>query len=70
VALRSARPRDLVQLRTALGALPAVQALRWHVPAPLLAALAGELGDARAEHAPARRARSSNRRRISCATAA
>ena len=44
VALRSARPRDLVQLRAALGALPAVKATLASPAAPLLQALAGEFG--------------------------
>ncbi len=51
VALRSARPRDLTQLRTALGALPA---LRTHVAtlsSPLLANLLGDSSDHTAEHA-------------------
>jgi DNA mismatch repair protein MutS len=44
VALRSARPRDLVQLRAALGALPAVKAALATPAAALLRALHGELG--------------------------
>ena len=49
VALRSARPRDLVQLRTALGALPAVKATLASPAAPLLRSLANELGTHGAE---------------------
>ncbi|MFI4891414.1 MAG: DNA mismatch repair protein MutS [Steroidobacterales bacterium] len=44
VALRSARPRDLVQLRTALGALPALKAGLAAPAAPLLRDLAADLG--------------------------
>ncbi len=44
VALRSARPRDLVQLRSALGALPSVKATLAAPAAPLLRLLADELG--------------------------
>ena len=55
IALRSARPRDLAQLRAALGALPAVhQSLRdvhEQTPSPLLARLIATLGDHRTEHA-------------------
>ena len=55
VALRSARPRDLAQLRTALGALPALhrslgEALDQEA-SPLLRELAGELADHGAEYA-------------------
>jgi DNA mismatch repair protein MutS len=60
VALRSARPRDLTQLRTALGALPSVhQSLRTMLesaPSPLLQQLLGELSDHRDEHAVLERA--------------
>jgi len=39
VALRSARPRDLAQLRAALGRLPAIQALLGPLDSPLIAKL-------------------------------
>ena len=55
IALRSARPRDLVRLRTALGALPALnESLRivsGEAYSPLLERLFSELGDHRSEHA-------------------
>ena len=55
IALRSARPRDLAQLRAALGALPALhQSLRdlqAQIPSPLLARLFEALGDHHAEQA-------------------
>ncbi len=60
VALRSARPRDLTQLRAALGALPAIH--EWlrptleQSPSPLLQRLATELSDHRDEHAVLARA--------------
>ena len=44
VALRSARPRDLSQLREALGCLPELQAMLAAVDAPLLQRLAGSAG--------------------------
>jgi DNA mismatch repair protein MutS len=50
VALRSARPRDLVQLRGALGALPDLHAALASVHAPLLQSLAAQLGHHDAEH--------------------
>src|SRR6202795_1881974 len=60
VALHSARPRDLTQLRTALGALPSVHgSLRTTLesaPSPLLQQLLGELSDHRDEHAVLERA--------------
>jgi DNA mismatch repair protein MutS len=59
VALRSARPRDLTQLRTALAALPDLQqSLRaiLGAPSPLLQQLATELSDHRDEHAVLARA--------------
>jgi DNA mismatch repair protein MutS len=60
VALRSARPRDLTQLRTALGTLPGVHRfLRTTLesaPSPLLQQLLGELSDHRDEHAVLERA--------------
>jgi DNA mismatch repair protein MutS len=55
VALRSARPRDLAHLRTALGAMPILERFLRGVTAatasPLLEQLLAELGDHRAEHA-------------------
>ncbi|MGO8855520.1 MAG: DNA mismatch repair protein MutS [Steroidobacteraceae bacterium] len=60
VALRSARPRDLTQLRTALGALPGLQqslrATLDQAPSPLLQQLICELSDHGAEHAVLTRA--------------
>ncbi len=60
VALRSARPRDLTQLRAALGALPGVhRSLRTMLesaPSPLLQQLLDELSDHRDEHAVLERA--------------
>ena len=60
VALRSARPRDLTQLRAALGALPALQqALHTTLQdtaSPLLQQLVGELSDHGDEHAMLSRA--------------
>jgi DNA mismatch repair protein MutS len=51
IALRSARPRDLAQLRGALAALPALkQALVTVAEASLLLKLAAEIGDHRQEH--------------------
>ena len=44
VALRSARPRDLSQLRDALGGLPGLQALLADLDAPLLRSLAAQTG--------------------------
>jgi DNA mismatch repair protein MutS len=56
IALHSARPRDLAQLRAALGALPNLHQLLHRVqaiaaPSPLLERLLGELSDHRDEHA-------------------
>src|SRR5690606_31414697 len=51
VALRSARPRDLVQLRAALAALPALRAQVGAIDAPLLATLATRIAEHRDEHA-------------------
>ncbi|HEY6451649.1 MAG TPA: DNA mismatch repair protein MutS, partial [Steroidobacteraceae bacterium] len=45
VALRSARPRDLVQLRAALGALPAVRAALECFASPLLERLRADIGE-------------------------
>ncbi|HJS21199.1 MAG TPA: DNA mismatch repair protein MutS [Steroidobacteraceae bacterium] len=44
VALRSARPRDLVQLRAALALLPAVQALLQTIDTPLVDELKSRIG--------------------------
>ncbi|HMK85880.1 MAG TPA: DNA mismatch repair protein MutS, partial [Steroidobacteraceae bacterium] len=55
IALRSARPRDLAQLRVALQRLPMLQralaALRAQTPCPLLDRLLAELGDHGEEYA-------------------
>jgi DNA mismatch repair protein MutS len=51
VALRSARPRDLSQLREALGCLPDLQAMLATLDAPLLARLAASVGTHPAIHA-------------------
>ena len=75
IALRSARPRDLVHLRAALGALPALhQTLRGvqaRSPAPrrCSSSLLAAIGD-HARSTPCSSAPWSIRRRISCATAA
>jgi len=45
VALKSARPRDLAQLRLALELLPAIQAALATFDSPLLATLVGRLGE-------------------------
>ncbi len=50
VALRSARPRDLAQLRTALSALPALKTRLAALDSPRLAALIADCGD----HEPSR----------------
>jgi DNA mismatch repair protein MutS len=51
IALRSARPRDLVQLRTALAALPALKrSLGAVVQSPLLQQLSAEISDHPAEY--------------------
>ena len=44
VALRSARPRDLVQLRAALALLPGLQALLQHLDTPLAGDLRTRIG--------------------------
>ncbi len=44
VALRSARPRDLVQLRAALALLPGLQALLVEIDSPLIIELRGRIG--------------------------
>jgi DNA mismatch repair protein MutS len=51
VALRSARPRDLVQLRSALGALPELRDLTSRLDSPLLAELRAALQEHADEHA-------------------
>jgi DNA mismatch repair protein MutS len=60
VALRSARPRDLTQLRAALGALPDLHrslcTAQGQPPSPLLRQLLENLGDHRDEHAVLERA--------------
>ena len=56
VALRSARPRDLVQLRAALGALPALRQIVLGAQSPLLQQLVAAIGDHHQEHALLHRA--------------
>ncbi|MEA3150939.1 MAG: mismatch repair protein MutS, partial [Gammaproteobacteria bacterium] len=60
VALRSARPRDLTQLRAALATLPALHqglgTMLEEAPSPLLQALVADLSDHREEHAVLARA--------------
>ncbi len=51
VALRSARPRDLVQLRAALGAMPALRAALAAPQSALLGELTAALGEHTEEHA-------------------
>jgi DNA mismatch repair protein MutS len=51
VALRSARPRDLAQLRSSLAALPSLRAMAGAVDSPLLATLATRIGAHLEEHA-------------------
>jgi DNA mismatch repair protein MutS len=50
VALRSARPRDLTQLRAALGSLPQLLPSLTQSSSPLLRELTGTVGDHRDEH--------------------
>jgi len=50
VALRSARPRDLVQLRTSLAQLPKLRHIASTIQAPLVNALADRIGEHREEH--------------------
>ncbi|MGB6487089.1 MAG: DNA mismatch repair protein MutS [Steroidobacteraceae bacterium] len=45
VALRSARPRDLTQLRASLAALPALKSALREVDSPLVAELGGRIGE-------------------------
>ncbi len=56
VALRSARPRDLAQLRTAFAALPALRRSVAAAQAPLLQQLNARIGEHRAEYAVLQRA--------------
>ena len=57
IALRSARPRDLTQLRAALGALPALRRLvATAAQSPLLQQLTSAIGDHHDEHALLERA--------------
>jgi DNA mismatch repair protein MutS len=51
IALRSARPRDLVQLRGALGELPALRAALSRIDAPLLRTLHADTADHDVERA-------------------
>jgi DNA mismatch repair protein MutS len=51
IALRSARPRDLVQLRASLGALPAVRQALGPFDSPLLQQLLRDIGDHTEQHA-------------------
>ncbi len=51
VALRSARPRDLVQLRNSLAALPALRATLTAFDSPRLAELHAGIGEHAGEHA-------------------
>ena len=50
IALRSARPRDLTQLRAALAVLPQLQQLLGATPSPLLLQLITELADQNDNH--------------------
>jgi DNA mismatch repair protein MutS len=50
IALRSARPRDLAQLRTALTALPALRRIAAAAESPLLKELTGSISEHRDEH--------------------
>jgi len=50
VALRSARPRDLVQLRSSLAQLPMLRHIASAIQAPLISALADRIGEHREEH--------------------
>ena len=56
IALRSARPRDLVQLRAALGALPSLRRILAGAQAPLLQRLTLGINDHHEEHALLERA--------------
>ncbi|MDE1984778.1 MAG: DNA mismatch repair protein MutS, partial [Gammaproteobacteria bacterium] len=56
VALKSARPRDLAQLRYALGELPGLQAQLKPLDSPLITSLAGDTGEHPEVHALLRKA--------------
>ena len=56
IALGSARPRDLAQLRTATGLVPEIDAQLAALDSPLLATLRTRLGDHAATHALLKRA--------------
>ena len=56
IALRSARPRDLAQLRTALAALPPLRRIVATAQSPLLEQLKSDIGEHRDEHALLKRA--------------
>jgi DNA mismatch repair protein MutS len=56
IALRSARPRDLVQLRTALGVLPSLRRLLTGAASPLLQHLTESIRDHHEEHSLLHRA--------------
>jgi DNA mismatch repair protein MutS len=56
IALRSARPRDLVQLRSALGALPSLRRILVAAPSPLLQRLTLNINDHHEEHSLLHRA--------------
>ena len=56
IALRSARPRDLVQLRTALGALPSLHRILAGAHSPLLQRLTAGISDHHVEHSLLHRA--------------
>ncbi len=56
IALRSARPRDLVQLRAALGAVPTLRRVLANAQSPLLGELTGAISDHHEEHSLLHRA--------------
>jgi DNA mismatch repair protein MutS len=56
IALRSARPRDLVQLRAALGVLPSLRLILADAPSPLLQRLTVGIKDHHEEHSLLHRA--------------
>ncbi len=56
IALRSARPRDLVQLRAALGALPSLRRVAAGANSPLLQILNASISDHETEHGLLQRA--------------
>ncbi|HSZ08905.1 MAG TPA: DNA mismatch repair protein MutS [Steroidobacteraceae bacterium] len=56
IALRSARPRDLAQLRTALAALPPLRRLLAPLPSPLLERLTSDIGEHQDEYQLLKRA--------------